>query len=108
MQAITASLVKVSPVVMEQPFPLFHRWPALYNLKCTLCQGVKNMEELTIGEVARRTGLQTSAIRYYESVGVLPPSRRVNERRRYDSSIFQRLGIIQLARQAGFRISELQ
>ncbi len=66
------------------------------------------MEELTIGEVARRTGLQTSAIRYYESIGLLPAPRRVNGRRRYDPDIFQRLGLIQLARHADFRIGELQ
>lgn len=66
------------------------------------------MKELTIGEVARRAGIQTSAIRYYESVGLLPDPKRVNGRRYYEPGILQRLGLIQLARQAGFRISELQ
>jgi len=66
------------------------------------------MKELTIGEVARRAGIQTSAIRYYESVGLLLPPKRVNGRRYYDPSVLERLGLIQLARQADFRISELQ
>jgi MerR family transcriptional regulator, redox-sensitive transcriptional activator SoxR len=66
------------------------------------------MREFTIGEVARRAGLQTSAIRYYESLGLLPAPKRVNGQRRYDSGIFQRLGLIKLIREAGFRISELQ
>lgn len=66
------------------------------------------MNELTIGEVARRAGLHTSAIRYYESVGLLPPPKRVNGRRRYDADVFQRLGLIQLVRGAGFGISEMQ
>jgi MerR family redox-sensitive transcriptional activator SoxR len=66
------------------------------------------MDELTIGEVARRAGIQTSAIRYYESVGLLPSPKRVNGQRRYDLSVFKRLGFIQLARQAGFGIRELQ
>lgn len=66
------------------------------------------MKELTIGEVARQAGIQASAIRYYESVGLLPPPERVNGRRCYDLSVLQRLGLILLARQAGFRISELQ
>ena len=66
------------------------------------------MDELTIGEVARRAGLHTSAIRYYESVGLLPPPTRVNGRRRYDESVFQRLGLIQLIRSAGFGIGEMQ
>jgi MerR family redox-sensitive transcriptional activator SoxR len=66
------------------------------------------MKELSIGEVARRAGIQASAIRYYESVGLLPLPKRVNGRRCYDPSVLQRLGLIQLARRAGFRISELQ
>ena len=66
------------------------------------------MSELTIGEVARRAGVQTSAIRYYESVGLLPPPKRINGRRRYDEQVFQRLGLIQLVRGAGFGISEMQ
>ena len=66
------------------------------------------MNDLTIGEVARRAGVQTSAIRYYESVGLLPAPNRVNGRRRYDATVFKRLGLIQLVRKAGFGISEMQ
>lgn len=66
------------------------------------------MKELTIGEVAKRAGIETSAIRYYESVGLIPPPKRMNGRRRYDPSVLRRLGLIQLARGAGFRIGELQ
>src|ERR1700741_89753 len=73
-----------------------------------MSRGQKIMDELTIGEVARRAGLHTSAIRYYESVGLLPPPKRVNGRRRYDASVFQRLGLIQLIRGAGFGIGEMQ
>ena len=66
------------------------------------------MKELTIGEVAQYAGAQTSAIRYYESVGLLPPPKRVNGHRRYDPSVLKRLGLIQLLRHAGFGIKELQ
>jgi len=66
------------------------------------------MEELSIGEVARRAGLQSSAIRYYESVGVLPKPERLNGRRRYDTSVLQRLAAIQVAQQAGFTIAEIR
>ena len=66
------------------------------------------MQEFTIGEIARYAGLQTSAIRYYESVGLLPPPKRVNGRRRYDPTVLKRLGLIQLVRQAGFGIREIQ
>jgi MerR family transcriptional regulator, redox-sensitive transcriptional activator SoxR len=66
------------------------------------------MKELTIGQVAQYAGVQTSAIRYYESVGLLSSPKRVNGHRRYDLSVLKRLGLIQLLRQAGFGIRELQ
>lgn len=66
------------------------------------------LKELTIGEVAQLAGLETSAIRYYERMGLLPPPKRVNGRRRYDPDVLKRLGLIQLVRQAGFGIRELQ
>lgn len=66
------------------------------------------MEELTIGQVAQQTGLETSAIRYYESVGLLDPPTRVNGRRRFNPDVLKRLELIQLLRGASFGIRELQ
>jgi MerR family redox-sensitive transcriptional activator SoxR len=65
-------------------------------------------EELTISEVARRAGVRTSALRYYESIGLLPAVRRVNGQRRYSPSAVQMLGVIHLAQQAGFSMAEIQ
>lgn len=65
------------------------------------------MKSFGIGEVARNVNLQPSAIRYYESVGLLPAPRRENGRRRYDATIFQQLSIIRIAQEAGFTISEI-
>ncbi len=66
------------------------------------------MAELTIGEVAQGAGVQPSALRYYESVGLLPAPKRVNGRRRYDESVLRQLTIIQMAQHAGFTIAEIQ
>ena len=66
------------------------------------------MEELTIGEVAERAGIRASALRYYESVEVLPEPKRVNGRRRYDSRVFDRLAVIQMAQQTGFTVAEMR
>jgi MerR family transcriptional regulator, redox-sensitive transcriptional activator SoxR len=66
------------------------------------------MKEMLIGEVARQSGVRASAIRYYESVGILPPPRRVNGQRRYDSSVMQYMAIIQVAQQAGFTVAEIR
>jgi MerR family transcriptional regulator, redox-sensitive transcriptional activator SoxR len=61
---------------------------------------------LLIGEVARRAGLSTSALRYYERVGLLPPPARISKRRMYDSKVLGRIRIILLALDAGFTVKE--
>ena len=66
------------------------------------------MGELAIGEVARRAGIRTSTLRYYERIGLLPAPRRVSGRRRYDESTVQLLRVIQLAQGAGFTVAEIQ
>ena len=56
------------------------------------------VKKVSIGEVAQRAGIQTSAIRYYESEGLLPAPERLNGRRKYDATVLQRLALIQLLR----------
>ena len=63
---------------------------------------------LTISNVAFQTGLQPSAIRYYEKLGILPPAERLSGRRRYDKTVLYRLAIVQRARQLGFTLSEIK
>ena len=66
------------------------------------------MAELTISQVARQIGIQPSAIRYYERIGLLPAARRQSGQRRYDSSVLYRLAIIQRASQLGFTLTEIR
>ena len=70
------------------------------------------MENMSIGQVARRAGVKPSALRYYEGVGLLPPPERANGRRRYDGEVLRevldRLEVVRLAQQAGFTISEIR
>jgi MerR family redox-sensitive transcriptional activator SoxR len=66
------------------------------------------MPLLTISEVASRVGLRSSAIRYYEQIGVLPPAHRVGGQRRYDESALYRLVTLQRARQIGFTLDEIR
>jgi len=63
---------------------------------------------MTIGEVARRAGIRPSALRYYEEVGVLPPVRRVNGRRRYDPVVLRMLDVLRVAQEAGFTLDEIR
>src|ERR1700675_1111580 len=63
---------------------------------------------LTISEVARQVGLQASAIRYYERIGLLPRAPRTRGQRRFDPPAIYRLAIIQRARQLGFTLTEIR
>ena len=64
------------------------------------------MRELSIGALARETGLAASALRYYEKSGLLPPPPRRSRQRRYDANVLGRIELIRVARSAGFTIRE--
>ena len=64
------------------------------------------MASLLIGDLARRAGVATSALRYYEKAGLLPAPARASKRRQYDPGVLGRVRIILLARDAGFSIAE--
>lgn len=64
--------------------------------------------EMTIGEVASKAGVATSAIRYYESLGLLPEPDREHGQRRYDGEVVGRLGFIGVAQQAGLSLDEIK
>ena len=66
------------------------------------------MGMLLIGEVAQRSGIKPSAIRYYESVGLLPEPARRSGRRVYDNDVLDHLTFIRFAQMAGFGISEIK
>jgi MerR family redox-sensitive transcriptional activator SoxR len=63
-------------------------------------------QELFIGEVARRAGIRASAIRYYESIGLLPEPERIAGRRRYRAEILRTLSIIGAAQRAGLSLDD--
>jgi len=64
--------------------------------------------EMTIGEVARRAGVATSSIRYYESIGLLPVPARVHGHRRYGSDVLGKLAFVDVAQRAGFKLAEIK
>ena len=65
-------------------------------------------EDLAISNVARVFGLRTSAIRYYEQIGILPPPMRKNGRRCYNKSVLFHLAVVQRARETGFTLEEIR
>jgi MerR family redox-sensitive transcriptional activator SoxR len=69
---------------------------------------VREPELLTIGEVAEQAGVRTSALRYYDELGLLPPATRVSGRRRYAPDAVLRVGVILLLTEAGFTLAEVR
>lgn len=61
---------------------------------------------MTIGQLARRAGLNASAIRYYEAIGLLPEPDRESGQRRYPDDALRRLQVIEVAKRAGFTLDE--
>ena len=66
------------------------------------------MRFLTIGQISAASGVAASAIRYYESVSVLPIPKRRNGRRVYDDAAIDLLRAIRVAKAAGFSVAELR
>ncbi|MFI0730639.1 MerR family transcriptional regulator [Streptomyces sp. NPDC021225] len=64
------------------------------------------MKQLTIGELARITGVATSALRYWEELGLVPIPARVSGQRRYPASAVGLVGLILLLRDVGFTLRE--
>jgi MerR family transcriptional regulator, redox-sensitive transcriptional activator SoxR len=66
------------------------------------------MSSLSIGEVARRSGKAASAIRYYESIGLLPAAQRASGRRFFPAETVRTLHVIDTARTAGLTLEEIK
>ena len=60
-----------------------------------------------IAEVARRSGVPASTLRFYEEKGLIVSVGRKGLRRQFDSTVFERLALIALARAAGFSLEEI-
>lgn len=65
-------------------------------------------ELLTVGEVARRSGFATSALRYYEDVGLVESTRTDGGQRRYERGVLRRLAFIAAARHIGLTLEEIR
>jgi len=62
---------------------------------------------LDIGDVARQTGTATSALRYYEELGLIKSTGRNGLRRTFDPQVVDQLALIELGSAAGFKLREI-
>lgn len=66
------------------------------------------MVEISIGQMARRTGLAVSAVRFYESEGLLTAARNRGGHRRFPKSEIRRASFILISQQLGFSLAEIR
>ena len=64
--------------------------------------------ELTIGEVASRSGVAPSALRFYEEEGLLVSRRTTGNQRRYERAVLRRIALIQAGRAAGIPLDRIR
>lgn len=64
-------------------------------------------EQLTIGEVARRSGVAASALRFYEDRGLISADRSSAGHRRYPRAVLRRVAFIVFAQRIGLRLDEI-
>lgn len=69
---------------------------------------MKSSDLLTIGELARRTGLSVSAIRYYEARGLVEPIRTGGNQRRFLRGDIRRLSFVLIAQNLGLSLTEIE
>lgn len=65
------------------------------------------VKQMSIGDVAARTGLATSALRYYEAEGLISSERNTSGHRRYSSDVVRRVSFIRTAQRVGVSLEEI-
>jgi MerR family redox-sensitive transcriptional activator SoxR len=65
------------------------------------------MDELAIGDVSTRTGVTASALRFYESQGLIQSTRASSGHRRYHRDVLRRVAFIRVAQQVGLSLEEI-
>ena len=68
----------------------------------------KTIPLFTIGQVAQRTGLSVSAIRFYETAGLVTPTRNTGGQRRFVASDIRRLSFVLITQQLGFALDDIR
>jgi MerR family redox-sensitive transcriptional activator SoxR len=73
---------------------------------CTHCETIGT--ELTVGDVAARTGLAISAIHFYEAQGLILSWRNAANHRRYPREVLRRVSIIKVAQRLGIPLASIK
>lgn len=68
---------------------------------------MRNVVYLTIGQLSERSGVAPSALRFYETKGLIASIRTNGNQRRYQSAMLRRIALIQVAQSIGFTLEEI-
>jgi MerR family redox-sensitive transcriptional activator SoxR len=74
----------------------------------TIFEPPHGAQTLSIGDVARRCGIAASALRYYESEGLVRAQRSHGGQRRYERDVLRRLAFIRVAQRVGLTLDEVR
>ncbi|RXJ74661.1 redox-sensitive transcriptional activator SoxR [Veronia nyctiphanis] len=64
--------------------------------------------ELSVGQVAKRSGVAVSALHFYEKKGLIFSNRNAGNQRRYSNSVLRRVAVIKTAQQLGISLDEIK
>jgi MerR family redox-sensitive transcriptional activator SoxR len=82
-----------------------HKTSTIVEVKADMTQIVRS---LSVGEIARRSGVAVSTIHFYEGKGLIEGWRTDGNQRRYDRTVLRRIAIIRVAQKAGVRLSAVK
>lgn len=68
----------------------------------------KQRPHLTVGQLAERSGLSTSALRYYEERGLIAAERTAGNQRRYPTATLRRVAFVRAAQRVGLTLDEIE
>ncbi|PDT42818.1 MULTISPECIES: redox-sensitive transcriptional activator SoxR [Sinorhizobium] len=71
-------------------------------------EGSDFRRELTVGEVAERSGIAVSTLHFYETKGLIRSNRSRGNQRRYPRSVLRRVAVIKVAQRTGIPLAEIQ
>src|SRR5215831_2829633 len=74
----------------------------------TKAKGQKLHRELTVGEVARRSGVAVSTLHFYESKGLIKSWRNQGNQRRYARDVLRRVAVIKVAQRTGIPLESIR
>ena len=68
---------------------------------------MRSTDQLTVSDIAARSGFSSSALRFYEREGLIKATRTAGNQRRYERSVLRRLAFIRAARNVGLSLDEV-